>query len=121
MYAADNGFHYLYLFREKHKECISTMLLTKSYKQNVIEVIGMALGLENVLGAEQSLGRDYIYTEKIYKRSKKNILKKKMLAMVEFQSSIYSTMLNNKVSLSHIRLRNSTNQGNAYLLLWVLN
>ena len=64
MYAADNGFHYLYLnatgnFEKKHKGCIGTMLLTKSYKQNVIEVIGMATDLKDVPGTDQSLGRDY--------------------------------------------------------------
>ncbi len=63
-------------FEKKHKECISTMLLTKSYKQNVIEVIGMALGLENVLGAEQSLGRDYIYTEKNIQEKQEKYIKK---------------------------------------------
>ena len=51
------------------------MLLTKSYKQNVIEVIGMALGLENVLGAEQSLGRDYIYTEKNIQEKQEKYIK----------------------------------------------
>lgn len=69
MYAADNGNHYLYLnatgnFAEKHKGCITTMLLTKSYKQNVIEIIGMATGLKEVPGADQSLDVDYKNTKK---------------------------------------------------------
>lgn len=34
------------------------MLLTKSYKQNVVEVIGLATGLEDVPGANQSLDKD---------------------------------------------------------------
>ncbi|MBO8459977.1 MAG: PD-(D/E)XK nuclease family protein [Bacteroidetes bacterium] len=64
MYAADNGKHYLYLnatgnYEKKHKGRIDTMLLTKSHKQNVVEVISMATGLEDVPGADQSLGRNY--------------------------------------------------------------
>lgn len=64
MYAADNGNHYLYLnatgnFEKSHKDKIDTMLLTKSYKQNIVEVIGLATGLKDVPGAEKSLGRNY--------------------------------------------------------------
>ena len=64
MYVADNGNHYLYLnatgnFEKSHKDKIGTMLLTKSYKQNIVEVIGLATGLNDVLGANQSLGRNY--------------------------------------------------------------
>lgn len=79
MYAADNGNHYLYLnatgnFEKKHKGCIGTMLLTKSFKQNVIEIIGMATDLEEVPEAEQSLGRDYKVTKgKICKKQEKYI------------------------------------------------
>lgn len=64
MYVADNGNHYLYLnatgnFEKSHKDKIGTMLLTKSYKQNIVEVIGLATGLNDVFGANQSLGRNY--------------------------------------------------------------
>lgn len=64
MYAADNGKHYLYLnatgnYEKKHKGRIDTMLLTKSHKQNVVEVIGLATGLKDAPGADQSLGRNY--------------------------------------------------------------
>lgn len=63
MYAADNGKHYLYLnatgnYEKKHKGRIDTMLLTKSHKQNVVEVIGLATGLEDVPGANLPLERD---------------------------------------------------------------
>lgn len=73
MYAADNGNHYLYLnatgnFEKKHAGRINTMLLTKSYKQNVVEVIGLATGLEDVPGANQSLDKDF-------KKPKDNIRK----------------------------------------------
>lgn len=73
MYAADNGNHYLYLnatgnFEKKHAGRINTMLLTKSYKQNVVEVIGLATDLEDVPGANQSLDKDF-------KKPKDNIRK----------------------------------------------
>lgn len=80
MYAADNGNHYLYLnatgnFEKKHKGNIGTMLLTKSYKQNIVEIIGKATGLKDVLGADQPLGRDYKNTKEDIRKDQKNYIK----------------------------------------------
>lgn len=79
MYAADNGNHYLYLnatgnFEKKHAGRINTMLLTKSYKQNVVEVIGLATGLEDAPGTDQPLGRDYKQTQKEIQEKQKNYI-----------------------------------------------
>lgn len=81
MYAADNGNHYLYLnatgnFEKSHKDKIGAMLLTKSYKQNIVEVVGLATGLEDVCGADQSLGRDYTCTKKNIQEEQEKYIKK---------------------------------------------
>lgn len=80
MYAADNGNHYLYLnatgnYEKMHKGRIGTMLLTKSYMQNVVEVIGMATGLEDVPGADQSLGRNYKELNKQIRKEQEDYIK----------------------------------------------
>lgn len=79
MYAADNGNHYLYLnatgnFEKKHAGRINTMLLTKSYKQNVVEVIGLATGLEDVPGANQSLDKELKKTKENIRKDQENYI-----------------------------------------------
>lgn len=81
MYAADNGNHYLYLnatgnFEKSHKDKIGTMLLTKSYKQNIVEVIGLATGLEDIPGAEESLGRNYKEEKEHIRQEQEKYIKK---------------------------------------------
>lgn len=63
LFKADNGNHYIYLnstgnFAKKHSNKIDKMLFVKDHSKGVVEVIGMAMGLEDVPGANMSLSRD---------------------------------------------------------------
>lgn len=63
MYKADNGNHYLYLnslgnFAKVHTGKVDYMLFVKYYAKNVMEIIGMATGLEDVPGANMSNKRN---------------------------------------------------------------
>ena len=62
LFKADNGGHYIYLnsrgnLAKEHEGKISTMLFVKYYTKGVVEVIGKAVGLEEVGGATCSLSR----------------------------------------------------------------
>lgn len=63
LFKADNGNHYIYLnstgnFAKEHSNKIGKMLFVKYHSKGVVEVIGMAMGLEDVPGANMSLSRD---------------------------------------------------------------
>lgn len=63
LFKADNGNHYIYLnstgnFAKEHSDMIGQMLFVKYYDRGVVEVIGMAMGLEDVPGANMSLNRE---------------------------------------------------------------
>lgn len=63
LFKADNGNYYIYLnstgnFAKEHSNKIDKMLFVKYYDKGVVEVIGMAMGLEDVPGANMSLSRD---------------------------------------------------------------
>ena len=67
-FQADNGKHYLYLnatgnFSKKHENKIGHMLFVKYYDKGIVEVIGMATGLEDVPGANMPLKRDKKFKE----------------------------------------------------------
>lgn len=67
-FQADNGIHYLYLnatgnFAKEHKNKIGHMLFVKYYDKGIVEVIGMATGLEDVPGANMPLKRDKKFKE----------------------------------------------------------
>ena len=74
-FQADNGKHYLYLnatgnFAKEHENKIGHMLFVKYYDKGIVEVIGMATGLEDIPGANMPLKRD-----KKFKEVDKNIWK----------------------------------------------
>lgn len=74
-FQADNGKHYLYLnatgnFAKEHENKIGHMLFVKYYDKGIVEIIGMATGLEDVQGANMPLKRD-----KKFKEVDKNIWK----------------------------------------------
>ena len=74
-FQADNDNHYLYLnatgnFAKEHKNKIGHMLFVKYYDKGIVEVIGMATGLEDIPGANMPLKRD-----KKFKEVDKNIWK----------------------------------------------
>ena len=67
-FQADNGIHYLYLnatgnFAKEHKNKIGHMLFVKYYDKGIVEVIGMATGLEDIPGANMPLKRDKKFKE----------------------------------------------------------
>ena len=67
-FQADNDNHYLYLnatgnFAKEHKNKIGHMLFVKYYDKGIVEVIGMATGLEDVPGANMPLKRDKKFKE----------------------------------------------------------
>ncbi len=66
LYKADNGNHYIYLnatgnFAKEHSGKIGHMLFVKYYDKGLVEIIGMATGLEDVPGADMQLNRDQKY------------------------------------------------------------
>ena len=67
-FKADNGRHYIYLnatgnFAKEHENKIGYMLFVKYYDKGLVEVIGMAKGLEEVPGANMSLNRSGVDKE----------------------------------------------------------
>ena len=63
LFKADNGCHYVYLnstgnFAKEHSNKIGYMLFVKYYDKGLVEVIGMAAGLEEVPGADMQLNRE---------------------------------------------------------------
>ncbi len=73
-FKADNGRHYIYLnatgnFAKEHENKIGYMLFVKYYDKGLVEVIGMAKGLEEVPGANMSLNRSGVDME-IWKMQK---------------------------------------------------
>lgn len=67
-FQADNDNHYLYLnatgnFAKEHKNKIGHMLFVKYYDKGIVEVIGMATGLEDIPGANMPLKRDKKFKE----------------------------------------------------------
>ena len=85
-FQADNGKHYLYLnatgnFAKEHENKIGHMLFVKYYDKGIVEVIGMATGLENVPGANMPLKRDKKFKEvdeTIWEHQKKFINEEKV-------------------------------------------
>ena len=63
LFKADNGNHYIYLnatgnFAKEHSGKIGYMLFVKYYDKGLVEIIGMATGLEEVPGADMQLNRE---------------------------------------------------------------
>lgn len=63
LFKADNGCHYVYLnstgnFAKEHSNKIGYMFFVKYYDKGLVEVIGMAAGLEEVPGADMQLNRE---------------------------------------------------------------
>ena len=63
MFQADNGNHYIYLnsrgnLAEEHKGKVGFMLLVKYHTKGEVEVIGKAVGLEEVPGSVTTLARN---------------------------------------------------------------
>ena len=85
-FQADNGKHYLYLnatgnFAKEHENKIGHMLFVKYYDKGIVEVIGMATGLEDVPGANMPLKRDKKFKEvdeTIWEHQKKFINEEKV-------------------------------------------
>ena len=85
-FQADNGKHYLYLnatgnFAKEHKNKIGHMLFVKYYDKGIVEVIGMATGLEDIPGANMPLKRDKKFKEvdeTIWEHQKKFINEEKV-------------------------------------------
>lgn len=83
LFKADNDKHYIYLnatgnFAKEHHNKIGYMLFVKYYDKGLVEVIGMATGLEEVPGADMQLNRKQKFNavdEKIWKLQKNYIEK----------------------------------------------
>lgn len=65
LFKADNGCHYLYLnatgdFAKEHANKIGYMFLTKYHAKGVVEIIGLAIGLEDVY-VPQTRNKDKVY------------------------------------------------------------
>ena len=65
LFKADNGCHYLYLnatgdFAKEHANKIGYMFLTKYHTEGVVEIIGLATGLEDVY-VPQTRNKDKVY------------------------------------------------------------
>ena len=63
LFKADNGNHYIYLnatgnFAKEHSGKIGYMLFVKYYDKGLVEIIGMATGLNEVPGADMQLNRE---------------------------------------------------------------
>ena len=64
LFKSDNGNHYIYLnatgnFAKEHSGKIGYLLFVKYCQENEMEVIGLATELEEVVGSDQSLGKNY--------------------------------------------------------------
>ena len=63
LFKSDNGNHYIYLnatgnFAKEHSGKIGYMLFVKYYDKGLVEIIGMATGLNEVPGADMQLNRE---------------------------------------------------------------
>lgn len=81
LFQADNGNHYIYLnstgnFAKEHGGKIGYMLFVKYYDKGLVEVIGMATGLEEIPGADMHLNKKIKFNgvdEDIWQLQKKYI------------------------------------------------